>query len=133
MKMNEKLDIMLNRRRMKRVDFAESVGITYRAFAYYMTGSRKPRKSVLEKMADKLGVSTDFLMDDSIDMELTLEEKFLSGISVNGGNTTDAMKFLAQSKGLFAGNTLSDKDKENLLACLNEIYLDSRKKSGNDK
>ncbi len=129
MKMNEKLDIMLNRRRIKRVDFAESVGITYRAFAYYMTGSRKPRKNVLAKMASKLDVSTEFLMDDSIDMELTTEEKFINSVAKSGGNTTDAVKFLAQSRGLFAGNSLSDEDKENLLACLNEIYLDSRKNS----
>lgn len=133
MKMNEKLDIMLSRRHLKRVEFAESIGITYRAFAYYMTGSRKPRKSVLEKMAAKLEVTPEFLLDDSIDMELTTEEKFISGISSNGGSTTDAVKFLAQSRGLFAGNALSDKDKENLLACLNEIYLDARKNSQNEK
>ena len=96
MKMNEKLDIMLSRRHLKRVEFAESIGITYRAFAYYMTGSRKPRKSVLEKMAAKLEVTPEFLLDDSIDMELTTEEKFISGISSNGGSTTDAVKFLAQ-------------------------------------
>lgn len=133
MKMNEKLDILLSRRHMKRVEFAQSVGITYRAFAYYMTGSRKPRKSVLEKMAAKLEVSPEFLLDDSIDMELSIEEKFLTGISSNGGSTTDAVKFLAQSRGLFAGNALSDKDKENLLACLNEIYLDARKNGKNEK
>ncbi len=40
MKMNEKLDILLNRKRIRRVDFAESVGITYRAFAYYMSDTR---------------------------------------------------------------------------------------------
>ena len=133
MKMNEKLDIMLSRRHLKRVEFAESIGITYRAFAYYMTGSRKPRKSVLERMAAKLEVTPEFLLDDNIDMELTIEEKFLNGISSKGGSTTDAVKFLAQSRGLFAGNALSDKDKDNLLACLNEIYLDARKNNKNEK
>ena len=133
MKMNEKLDIMLSRRHLKRVEFAESIGITYRAFAYYMTGSRKPRKSVLQRMAAKLEVTLEFLLDDNIDMELTIEEKFLNGISSKGGSTTDAVKFLAQSRGLFAGNALSDKDKDNLLACLNEIYLDARKNNKNEK
>lgn len=132
MKMNEKLDIMLGRRHLKRVEFADSIGITYRAFAYYMTGCRKPRRSVLERMAKKLEVTPEFLLDDSIDMELTTEEKFLNGLASKGERKTEAMKFLAKSRGLFAGNALSEEDKENLLACLNEIYLDSRKgtKSG---
>lgn len=124
MKMNEKLEIILARKRIRRVDFAESVGITYRAFAYYMNGSRKPRKAVLEKMAEELNVTADFLSDDSIDMELTVEERFLSGITSGSGETA---KFLAQTKGLFAGNSLSDADKKKLLACITEIYNDSRK------
>ncbi len=55
MKMNEKLDILLNRKRIRRVDFAESVGITYRAFAYYMSDTRRPRKSVLERIQHRYG------------------------------------------------------------------------------
>jgi len=127
MKMNEKLDIMLNRRRIRRVDFAERVGITYRAFAYYMSGTRKPRKSVLERIAKQLGVTPEFLADDSIDMELTLEERFIKRITDKGQDPTAAMKFLAQSRGLLAGNSLSEEDKMNLMRCLSEIYEDSLK------
>ena len=43
MKMNEKIEIMLGRKRMKKTDFAESIGVTYRAFANYMNGSRTLR------------------------------------------------------------------------------------------
>ena len=75
MKMNEKLDIMLSRRHLKRVEFAESIGITYRAFAYYMTGSRKPRKSVLERMAAKLEVTPEFLLDDKREDAIEYFEK----------------------------------------------------------
>lgn len=127
MKMNEKLDIMLNRRRIRRVDFAESVGITYRAFAYYMSGTRKPRKSVLEKIAKQLDVTPEFLADDNVDMELTIEERFIKRISDKGQDPTAAMKFLAQSRGLLAGNSLSDEDKTSLMRCLTEIYEDSLK------
>jgi len=127
MKMNEKLDIMLNRRRIRRVDFAESVGITYRAFAYYMSGTRKPRKSVLEKIAKQLDVTPEFLADDNIDMELTIEERFIKRITDKGQDPTAAMKFLVQSRGLLAGNSLSDEDKTNLMRCLTEIYEDSLK------
>lgn len=127
MKFNEKLDILLSRRNIKRVDFADRVGITYRAFAYYMSDTRKPRKSVLERIAKELKVTPDFLLDDSAELQLTQEEKFIKSMSDSGKNTTEAARFLSQSKGLFAGNSLSDDDKYHLMRCLTEIYEDSRK------
>ncbi len=127
MKMNEKLDILLNRKRIRRVDFAESVGITYRAFAYYMSDTRRPRKSVLERIAKELDVTPEFLADDNIDMELTLEEHFIKRITDRGNDPTAAMKFLVQSRGLLAGNSLSEEDKSDLMRCLTEIYEDSLK------
>ena len=127
MKLNEKLDILLTRRNIRRVDFAESVGITYRAFAYYMSDTRKPRKSVLDRIAKELNVTPEFLLDDSKELELTLEETFIKRITDNGKNPYEAAKFLSRSKGLFAGNFLSDEDKYNLMRCLTEIYEDSRK------
>lgn len=125
MKMNEKLEIMLNRRRIKKTEFADSVGITYRAFANYMNGSRKPRREILARMADKLDVTPDFLSNDENEIELTIEERFVKRMWAAGRDGADAAKFLAQSRGLFAGNMLSDDDKSFLLECLTEIYLDS--------
>ena len=127
MKLNEKLDILLTRRNIKRVDFADKVGITYRAFAYYMSDTRKPRRGILERIAKELNVTPEFLLDDNKDLELTLEESFIKRITDKGNNPTEATKFLSQSKGLFAGNSLSDEDKYNLMRCLTEIYEDSRK------
>lgn len=127
MKLNEKLDVLLARKSIKRVDFAKKIGITYRAFAYYMSDTRAPRKSILERMAKELNVTTDFLLDDSVEIDLTLEEKFIKGMEQNGQNPGEAARFLSQSRGLFAGNSLSEEDKENLMKCLTEIYEDSRK------
>lgn len=134
MKFNEKLDILLSRKRIKRVDFADRVGITYRAFAYYMSDNRKPRKSVLDRIAKELNVTPEFLLDDTKEIPLSLEEKFLRSISEKSSDspesakmTAEASKFLSQSRGLFAGNTLSEEDKQDLMRCLTEIYEDSRK------
>lgn len=134
MKFNEKLDILLSRNHVKRVEFADRVGITYRAFAYYMSDNRKPRKSVLEKIAKELKVTPEFLLDEDKEIKLTLEEKFLRSISEKNSDspdsakiTAEASKFLSQSRGLFAGNSLSEEDKQDLMRCLTEIYEDSRK------
>lgn len=128
MKMNEKLEIMLGRKRVRRGEFAERVGVTYRAFAYYMNGTRKPRKTVLDKIARELDVTPEFLLDDSLDIELTSEETLLKKLSDRGADTTEAANFLSRSRGLLAGNSLTDDDKQNLLRVLAEIYEDSRKR-----
>ncbi len=60
-------------------------------------------------------------------MELTLEEHFIKRITDRGNDPTAAMKFLVQSRGLLAGNSLSEEDKSNLMRCLTEIYEDSLK------
>lgn len=134
MKFNEKLDILLNRRNIKRVEFAEKVGITYRAFAYYISDNRTPRRSVLERIARELNVTPEFLLDDSIEIQLSNEETLIRKISARNENspetaklTAEATRFLSQSKGLFAGNALSEEDKYDLMRCLTEIYEDSRK------
>lgn len=132
MKMNEKIELLLNRRHIKKNDFADSVGITYRAFANYLSESRSPRKAILERIADALDTTPEFLLDDNQELELTAEERFLKRVSDSGRDTTDAEKFLTQSRGLFAGNKLSDDDKEFLLECLTEIYNDSRSESRNE-
>ena len=130
MKMNEKLEIMLSRKRIKKTDFAHSIGITYRAFANYLNGTRNPRAETLQKMADQLKLTPEFLKDDSQELELTVEEQFIRKICASDADKAQAAQFLAQSRGLFAGNTLNSEDKESLIKCLMEIYEDSRDNSG---
>lgn len=130
MKMNEKLEIMLSRKRIKKTDFAHSIGITYRAFANYLNGTRNPRAETLQKMADQLQLTPEFLKDDSQELELTVEEQSIRKICASDADKALAAQFLAQSRGLFAGNTLNSEDKESLIKCLMEIYEDSRDNSG---
>lgn len=133
MKLNEKLEYLLARKRVSKTEFAQSVGITYRAFFYYLTGERKPRKDILRRIADNLDVTAEFLADDNAELELTADERFIKTLLDSGKSSAGAIKFFEESKGLFAGNSISDEDKEFLIKCLNEIYLDSRKNSGNNE
>lgn len=127
MKMNEKIEIMLGRKRMKKTDFAQSIGVTYRAFANYMNGSRRPRADTLNKIAEQLQLTPEFLRDDEQELELTIEERFIRRVCASDADKAQAAQFLAQSRGLFAGNALNPEDKEALFKCLLEIYEDSRK------
>lgn len=125
MNFNEKLDILLSRKRIRRVEFAQSIGITYRALAYYMNGTRKPRRSVLEKIAEELEVSPELLLNDKVDIKLTSEEMLIKSISDRGADSSEMERFLASSHGLMAGNSLTNEDKLHLMRCLEEIYKDS--------
>lgn len=132
-KLSEKLEYLLTRKRISKTEFAKSVGITYRAFNYYITENRRPRKDILKRMADELGVTAEFLSDDNADLELSADERFIKTLLDSGKTSAGAIKFLEESKGLFAGNSISDEDKEFLIRTLNEIYLDSRKKGKNEE
>lgn len=129
MKLGEKLEYLLARKRLNKADFAKNVGVTNRALYYYISGERLPRKKVLKRMAEELGVEEEFLANDKIELELTSDERFIKTLLESGKTNAGAVKFLEESKGLFAGNSISNEDKEFLINCLNEIYLDSRKKS----
>ena len=126
MKLNEKLDILLTRKRIHKSAFAQKIGITYRALANYISGDRKPRPDLLMRLARELQVSAEFLLDDEQELELTIEERFIKRVHAGEQEKAQAAQFLAQSRGLFAGNALSKDDKEALLNCLMEIYEDSQ-------
>jgi transcriptional regulator with XRE-family HTH domain len=42
---------------------ADWLGISLRAYRFYESGSREPNLSTLSKIADILGVTTDYLLD----------------------------------------------------------------------
>ncbi len=127
MQMNEKIEILLARKRIRKTDFAESVGVTYRAFANYMNGSRKPRGQILSKIAQELELTPEFLLNDDKELELTIEERFIKRTCRSEQDKAAAMQFLTETRGLFAGNSFSDEDKEALFQCLIEIYNDCKK------
>ncbi len=127
MQMNEKIEILLARRRIRKTDFAESVGVTYRAFANYMNGSRRPRGKILNKIAEELELTPEFLLNDDKELELTIEERFIKRTCRSEQEKAAAMQFLSETRGLFAGNFYSDDDKEALYQCMIEIYNDCMK------
>lgn len=130
MKMSEKIDILLSRKRIHKSTFAQNVGITYRALANYLSGNRRPRPDLLCRIAEELDVPAEFLLDDEQELELTIEERFIKRVSASDADKAQAAQFLAQSRGLFAGNALNPADKEALLNCLSEIYEDSKDSEG---
>jgi len=132
MQFGEKIRLLRKRAGISQKDFAEQLGITRRALVYYENGERFPREAgLIDKIAAHLNVTADFLTDDSESVAMKKEEIFLqeekAEYNVKGKGETK--KYLETTKDLFAGEELSNEDKDALFEVLTEIYFDSKKKT----
>ncbi len=123
-----KIEILLHRKGYKKTEFAEKLGITYRALANYLAGTRKPKKQVMEKIEKELDVTSDFLYDDNQKLVLDNIETFFYNADQESYDVDKAMDLLSRSKELLSGKGLTGKDKQALFSVLTEIYFESREK-----
>lgn len=127
MVLGEKLDILIGRKDVSKTDFAEKIGITYRGLANYLNGSRKPKKDVLSKIADELGVSVEFLTDDSKSLILDSKERFVYNSTSDANSIREAAEYLEKGKQIFEQSNINQEDKKALFACLTEMYFNAAK------
>lgn len=121
----DKIEILLRRKGYKKTEFADKLGITYRALANYLAGTRNPRAAILKKMCSELGVTKEFLLDNKQSLILDSEERFLHNASEESEDTDKALELLKDAKAVFQGKGLVPKDKQSLFNCLSEIYFDA--------
>lgn len=124
----DKLNILLRRSGQKKTDFADKLGITYRALANYLNGARNPRKRILIKMAELLSVSPEFLADDKKPLLLTGEELFITHAESDSKEIDRAASILKESKKIFNSTTLTEKDKQAFFSCFTESYFEAKEK-----
>ena len=60
---NERLQQLIQRKGITQKELAIKAGVTEAAMSHYLKGDRVPRASVLAKIADSLGTSSDYLMN----------------------------------------------------------------------
>ena len=127
MLLGEKLEILIERHNMSKTEFAESVGITYRGLANYLNGSRKPKKDVLDKICEKLGVSPEFITDDTKSLILDSKERFVFNSKSDSASIREAAEYLEKGKQIFESSSISSEDKQALFSCLTELYFNAAK------
>lgn len=125
MTFKDKIEILLLRKGYKKTEFAEKIGITYRALANYLAGTRSPKKAIMNKIENELGVTSSFLLDNNQSLVLNSEEGFFYNCSKDSVDSDKAMELLNQTKKLFSGNGLTSEDKQALFSCITEIYFNS--------
>ena len=59
----ERITILLKEKGMLQQTLAQKVGVTEAAVSHYIKGDRVPRASVMARIADTLGTTTEFLMN----------------------------------------------------------------------
>lgn len=127
MTFKNKIEILLLRKGYKKTEFAEKIGVTYRALANYLAGTRSPKKSIMNKIEEELEVTSSFLLDNNQSLVLNSEENFYYNCSDKSSDSDKAMVFLQQAKKLFSENGLTEDDKQALFSCITEIYFNSKK------
>lgn len=123
MTLPQKLEILIRRKGVTKTDMADLSGITYRALANYISGGRKPRPAILAKMAELLGTTPEFLLNDSQSLILSSEERFIFNADSPEPAVNAGVALLDQARKVFGDNTLTKKDKQALFSCLSEIYF----------
>ena len=105
----EKIKNLRKEKGISQEKLAEALGVTRRSILNYETKSIYPKNStIIGKMAEIFGVTTDYLLSDS---EQDIQ--------------TEVDKILKNTAALFAGGTLSEEDKIAFVNQIRKIYLDS--------
>lgn len=129
MRLSEKLEILIERKGISKTDFAQAVGITYRGLANYLNGTRKPKKDVLNRIAEQLDCTVDFLLNDNKNLVLNSKERFIYHSKSNASSVREAADYLEKGKALFECAELNFEDKQALFSCLTELYFNSTKQN----
>jgi len=129
MRLSEKLEILIRRKGVTKTHIAEMSGITYRALANYISGGRRPRASILANMAEILGTTPEFLLNDQQSLILTSEERFVFSATSPETAVNAAESLIDDTRRLFGdGSGLTSTDKQALFSVMSEIYFDSKNK-----
>lgn len=113
---------------LSQIQLAKKAGIGFRSVVFYEAGERFPHYAQLYKLAKALGVSTEYLKDDSIEdptygldrMEYVEEMRKAGGKS----EAMDLEEMLKANQALFAGGEISDEAKVDYFNAIMQAYVE---------
>lgn len=110
---------------MSQGKLSELTGITTRAIRYYENNERTPSAEVIAKMAEALGLTTDYFMDRAAFEEELKREEFLDEAQEKYGSRgrAQAKRLAEEARALYAGGELSEADKEGFMNEMMEIFM----------
>ncbi len=120
MELKDRIAKIRRMRRYTQAELAEKVGVSTRAIQNYEAGTRIPKKDTIAKIADVLMVDEKAFVSDEDYFVIEANEKYGSK------GKADAQKLIASAAALFAGGDISEDDKANVMAALQEAYWEAK-------
>lgn len=105
-------------------ELAKKAGVTVRTIQNYELGNRKPANmEVIQKIADSLGTTTEYLLGSSGAYVVEAQKK--------GGAKAarDLDELVGEVTGMFAGGKLSEEALEGAMKALNDAYWIAKEKN----
>ena len=109
---------------LTQAELAKKAGVTARTIQNYELGNRKPANmEVIQKIADALGTTTEYLLGSSGTYVVEAHEK--------GGAKAarDIDELVSEVTGMFAGGKLSEEALEGAMKALNDAYWIAKEKN----
>lgn len=114
-------------------ELAEKIGVSGKTIQSYEAGEKRPRQTMLVKLARALEVSVKFLSDDSCTNPVADIEKdtYIEDARNRYGasGVRDMDKLLADNRALFAGGKLSQEQKDAFFQAVMTAYVTCREES----
>jgi transcriptional regulator with XRE-family HTH domain len=130
MKFGEKLMNARKTLNLSQTELAEKVGVSERSIYTYEQTGIIPRKRVLMKLAEALGVTVAYLMvDEETDRYANIDaELFLANAKNQFGakGAREAQELRDKAHALFAGGALEEEAMDIFMQSLQEVYLESK-------
>jgi transcriptional regulator with XRE-family HTH domain len=123
---------------LSQTDLARKTGISERTIYTYESMGIMPRSGNVKKLADELGVSVSYLLEedqnvvttpaDDISVEEANAEIYLLAVKDKFGEKglAEAKELLGRTAALFAGGDIQEEAKDIFFQSLMEVYLESK-------
>lgn len=126
----EKLRAARKAKAMNQTELAEAVGVTQRSLTNYECGRAVPRESVLRKLAETLGVTVEYLVNDQTDDPNVnrMAEEQINVVRSQFGNrgAREAEELLKRNVAFLAGGSVDQEAKDAFFHALMTAYVTCR-------
>ena len=117
MKFGEKVRLLRIENKLSQTDLGKLCGLSLRTIRNYEVNGRYPKqREVYTKLAAALGCKVNYLLSEN--EEFTLQAPQADGYK----GVRDAEKVIADVSSLFAGEQLSEQDKDAVMRALQDAY-----------
>lgn len=122
MEFSEKLKNARKNKRLTQAELAEKTGVSMRCIQNYELGARYPKRDILARICEVLGVRIEYLVGSDDFFGLVEAEDGERGVA-------SAQKLLDCAGALFAGGDISEDDKDKVMLALQNIYWKAKEKN----